>query len=624
MRVMKIIKPRTVNGLSDQSNWKYSYYVHDATGNTMAIYNRSYEAVGANNYIERLKVDEFYLRGSERLGVYDPSSDEGLVAERSFTIVGVNSNGELIEASTSIPNSFSWTSTFLDHYVGRKRFEGVNHVGNVLVTFSDAKQAFDKNNDGIIDSYEAIVISANDYYPFGMAMPGRSAGVNYRYGFGGMEKDEEFTNSASHYDFGARIYDSRIARWLSVDPKCFAMAGYSPYVYALNNPIILVDAEGEYPKPSKLLADAGLDITPMISGLIDGFVSGLGWLDAAEFAYNLATDSEFRDQLYDTFVTIASDPVAFAEHIIADVKQTVSDIAEFNEAGQYKLGELVGEFAGGVVSGGAATKLLKYAKTFKASKISKVTSKLPCGCFTEGTEVLADTGYIEIQDIKEGDLVYAFDTINGESSLKLVTDVFKLQREAYYELYAGSEKIEVTADHPFYINGAWVQVQDLKPGDELSVFDGGKKALDSLRFVANPITVYNFTVQDYHNYYVTNAQVLVHNTGPCDLTKSPAKKVNGNSVSSPAPTQKYTIVDSKGKPYHGVGDVDGNRAKQSLERLKANNPNENFEIKSQKNYDNRAEALKAEQKGIDASGGPQGKLENGTNYNKINSPGKKL
>ena len=41
----------------------------------------------------------------------------------------------------------------------------------------------------------------------------------YRYGFNGMEKDDNLKGTGNSYDFGARIYDSRLGRWLAVDPS---------------------------------------------------------------------------------------------------------------------------------------------------------------------------------------------------------------------------------------------------------------------------------------------------------------------------------------------------------------------------------------------------------------------
>ena len=52
---------------------------------------------------------------------------------------------------------------------------------------------------------------------FGMGMEGRkwSGASDYRYGFNGMENDNEVYGERNAIDFGARIYDSRLGRWLS-------------------------------------------------------------------------------------------------------------------------------------------------------------------------------------------------------------------------------------------------------------------------------------------------------------------------------------------------------------------------------------------------------------------------
>jgi len=44
---------------------------------------------------------------------------------------------------------------------------------------------------------------------------------------------------------GARYYNSDLSLWLSVDPKSDKYPSTSPYVYCGNNPVRLVDAEGE-------------------------------------------------------------------------------------------------------------------------------------------------------------------------------------------------------------------------------------------------------------------------------------------------------------------------------------------------------------------------------------------
>jgi len=78
-------------------------------------------------------------------------------------------------------------------------------------------------------------------------LPNRNdqGGDSYRYGFNGMEKDDEVTNvEGSHLDFGARIYDSRVARWLSPDAFEKTYPSLTTYGFAANSPIVLLDSDG--------------------------------------------------------------------------------------------------------------------------------------------------------------------------------------------------------------------------------------------------------------------------------------------------------------------------------------------------------------------------------------------
>jgi RHS repeat-associated protein len=78
-----------------------------------------------------------------------------------------------------------------------------------------------------------------------MQMPGREfSAEEYRYGFNGMEKDDEFKGEGNSYDYGARMYDSRIGRWLSVDPLAGKFQDISPFSFAANNPIYFIDPDG--------------------------------------------------------------------------------------------------------------------------------------------------------------------------------------------------------------------------------------------------------------------------------------------------------------------------------------------------------------------------------------------
>ncbi len=85
-----------------------------------------------------------------------------------------------------------------------------------------------------------------DYYPFGMVPPGRqyTAGLGYRYGFNGKENDNEVKGEGNQQDYGMRIYDPRLGRFLSVDPLSKSFPHYTPYQFAGNKPIAFIDLDG--------------------------------------------------------------------------------------------------------------------------------------------------------------------------------------------------------------------------------------------------------------------------------------------------------------------------------------------------------------------------------------------
>ncbi|HRP03260.1 MAG TPA: RHS repeat-associated core domain-containing protein [Candidatus Kapabacteria bacterium] len=63
-------------------------------------------------------------------------------------------------------------------------------------------------------------------------------------------RDEKLTNDnegmGNSYDFGARILDPRVGRWLSLDPLASKFPWSSPYVAMGNNPVIMVDPDGDW------------------------------------------------------------------------------------------------------------------------------------------------------------------------------------------------------------------------------------------------------------------------------------------------------------------------------------------------------------------------------------------
>lgn len=187
-RALKVEMTKNPDGtLTAASAWNFTGYMRDAGGNVM---NTVASSNGPNN-----RTNEYGLFGSSRLGTWSPNIP-------ATYLDGLSARGDDYRLA------------------GDKSYELTNHLGNVMVVVGDKKLGDDSNGDGMANSYHADVLSMNDYYAFGMQMPGRTySSPSYRYGFNGKEKDDEtYGVGGSSYDYGFRIYNSRLGRFLSVDP----------------------------------------------------------------------------------------------------------------------------------------------------------------------------------------------------------------------------------------------------------------------------------------------------------------------------------------------------------------------------------------------------------------------
>ena len=110
----------------------------------------------------------------------------------------------------------------------------------------------------------------------------------YRFGFNGQEKDNEIKGVGNSLDFTERIYDSRLGRFLSLDPLMAKFPYQSPYIFAKNNPIYFVDEKGKSGvayKTDKVNADC----KPIIKVVTNVYIYGEG--ATTEMAKSIQTDA---------------------------------------------------------------------------------------------------------------------------------------------------------------------------------------------------------------------------------------------------------------------------------------------------------------------------------------------
>jgi RHS repeat-associated protein len=203
-----------------------TYYVRNAQGSVMATYEKKHY----NNNTEELFLQEQYLYGSSRLGM----------RQTNLLLAKTGENVDIDPAKSG-------------RVLGEKLFELTGHTGNVLAVVSDKRLA---NN-------EPDVVSASDFYPFGMQMSGRAYKSDvYKYGFTGHEKVDEITGaSGTVYLTETRLLDTRLGIWRGVDELSRKYPSLSPYAYCANNPLIFKDTDGR-----KL--QTAIDNLPLITGTL--------------------------------------------------------------------------------------------------------------------------------------------------------------------------------------------------------------------------------------------------------------------------------------------------------------------------------------------------------------------
>jgi RHS repeat-associated protein len=62
-----------------------------------------------------------------------------------------------------------------------------------------------------------------------------------------VERDDEIKRAGESYDYGFRMLDPRVGRFLSVDPLTAEYPWYSPYQFAGNMPTAAIDRDGLEP-----------------------------------------------------------------------------------------------------------------------------------------------------------------------------------------------------------------------------------------------------------------------------------------------------------------------------------------------------------------------------------------
>ena len=262
------------------------------------------------------------------------------------------------------------------------------------------------------------------------------------------------------------------------------------FAYCGNNPVNRTDASGEdwwhWAAAAAIVVVVGLAVVATAGG-----VAGAA-LAITAVANGVAVSSTATTVAAGVFVGSAY-ALASSAYSAALESNTAEEFAQYGEEA------LIATAVGGGVGGVSAYSLPGH------------------NCFVAGTSIKAENGNVPIENIQSGDLVWAWDEKTGDVALKKVVEIYINETSELVHVFVNGEEIITTPTHPFYspVKG-WTDAVHLRAGDILVLVNGEYVVVEKVQheILEAPVTVYNFQVEDYHTYFVSESSVLVHNA--CD------------------------------------------------------------------------------------------------------------
>ena len=339
---------------------------------------------------------------------------------------------------------------------------------------------------------------------------------------------------AGFYYLQSRYYDPEIGRFINADSYASTgqgILGYNMFAYCGNNPVNASDPTGEawwhWAVAVAVVAVAAVAVVATAGGAAAAIVA------VTSVANGIAASSTAATVAAGVFVG-SSAALAVSAYSAGLESDSAEEFAEYGESALYST------MAGGTVGG-----MLAYGMD---------RSQKPSNCFVEGTGIQTEDGTVPIENVKPGDMVWAWDEDSGDVALKRVVETYINESSELIHIFVDGEEIITTPTHPFYspVKG-WTDAVRLRAGDILVLVNGEYVVVEKVQheILEAPVTVYNFQVEGYHTYYVSNSGVLVHNKCAANGYQTPK---GGGGVSDTVQVGDTTVTFG-----HGGRHLDGTR-----------------------------------------------------------------
>jgi RHS repeat-associated protein len=245
-QILKITDAGTSSTLVDDYPGTSGNYAYDDNGNMITdgsrnaalTYHNTINLPASVDFGNNNRIFYHYTAGGDKLLKHvDPASGTDTYTHYIGKIV--YENGRISYIITEEGRMVNISSTSTPNFVYEYNLK--DHLGNNRVTFMGS------NLGGSVD-----VVQTTNYYPFGLVLSqtNNNISTNYsqnKYLYNGKEIQNDNLNGTFFglLDYGRRMYDPQIGRFHVVDRFAEKFINTTPYQYALNNPIVNIDINGD-------------------------------------------------------------------------------------------------------------------------------------------------------------------------------------------------------------------------------------------------------------------------------------------------------------------------------------------------------------------------------------------
>ena len=132
--------------------------------------------------------------------------------------------------------------------------------------------------------------------------------------------------------------------------------------------------------------------------------------------------------------------------------------------------------------------------------------------FVAGTLLKAPDGYVAIEELAVGNYVVCRDG-DGTNTVGVVTNYHSHEASHVIRLCFEHVVVICAQDQLFYVSKeiGWQEAKNLAVGDAVINCTGEVCIVAAIEVCDELQRIYDITVEDYHNFYVTESELLVHN-----------------------------------------------------------------------------------------------------------------